>query len=285
MMTKLDKRERALMFRTRLAAQMAVVGMNRSALARDCGVDRSTVAQLLAPDAARLPNAHLAAECARALGVSADWLLGLTDFPERPGDLLAAAVTITDAARSMADAQLLEWHREAAGYKIRHVPATLPDVLKTDAIMTWEYKHSLGKTPQQAIDANRESTNHLREQLSDYEIALSLGEITAFAAGAGYYEGLDADQRRSQIQTMARMTETLYPSLRLFLYDERRIFSAPITVFGPLLGVVYIGRFYLAFRSRDRVRSFSEHFDGLVREAEVDARDTPAWLHALAERI
>ena len=30
-----------------------------------------------------LPNAHLAAECAQALGVSADWLLGLTERPER----------------------------------------------------------------------------------------------------------------------------------------------------------------------------------------------------------
>jgi transcriptional regulator with XRE-family HTH domain len=284
-MSPVDKRARAETFRSRLAAQMAASKMNRSALARACGVDRSTVAQLLAEGAARMPNAHLAAECARALGVSADWLLGLSDFPERPGDVIAAAVTVTEAARSVADEQLFAWHREAAGYKIRHVPATLPDVLKTDDILKWEYEHTLGKTPEQAIGASRDGYARLREQLSDYEIALSIGEITAFAAGAGYYQGLDPVRRRAQLDSMARSTAQLYPSLRLHLYDERRIFSAPVTVFGPLLGVVYIGRFYLAFRSRDRVRSFSDHFDSLVREAEVDARDVPDWLRGLAATV
>ena len=285
MTSPMDKRARAELFRTRIAGQMETAGMNRSALARACGVDRSTIAQLLSPGAARMPNAHLAAECARSLGVSADWLLGLSDFPERPGDVVAAAVTVTEAARSLADTQLFEWHREAAGYKIRHVPATLPDVLKTDDILKWEYEHTLGKTPEQAIGASRDGYARLREQLSDYEIALSIGEIAAFAAGEGYYQGLDVERRRAQLESMARSTRALYPSLRLFLYDERRIFSAPVTVFGPLLVAVYIGRFYLAFRSRDRVRSFSEHFDGLVREAEVDARDVPDWIEELTATV
>lgn len=283
--TRVDKRDRAETFRNRVLAQMASTGMNRSALARACGVDRSTIAQLLAEGAARMPNAHLAAECAGALGVSADWLLGLSDFPERPGDVLAAAVALTKADRSSADSQLLDWHREAAGYKIRHVPATLPDLLKTDDILEWEYRHTLGKTAEQAIGASRDGYTWMRNQQSDYEIALSVGEITAFAAGAGYYQGLDAPRRKAQLDSMSRSTAALYPSLRLFLYDERRIFSAPITVFGPMLAVVYIGRFYLAFRSRDRVRSLSEHFDGLVREAEVDAREVSDWLSDLRATI
>ena len=281
----MDKRARAETFRTRLRQQMESAGVNRSALARACDVDRSTIAQLLADGAARLPNAHLAAECAQALGVSADWLLGLSDRPERPGDVLAAAVTVTEAARSSADDQLLDWHREAAGYKIRHVAATLPDVLKTEAVLQWEYQSSLGKTPQQAIGATQDRYEWLGEQLSDYEMAVSLGELRAFAAGAGYYEGLAAPDRREQIESMATVCAELYPAVRLFLFDARRIFSAPVTVFGPLLGVVYVGRFYLAFRSRDRVRALSQHFDGLVREAEVDARDTPDWLRTLARSI
>jgi transcriptional regulator with XRE-family HTH domain len=281
----MDKRARAETFRTRLRQMMESASVNRSALARACDVDRSTIAQLLADGAARLPNAHLAAECAQALGVSADWLMGLSDRPERPGDVLAAAVTVTEAARSSADDQLLDWHREAAGYKIRHVAATLPDVLKTEAVLSWEYQSSLGKTPQQAIGATQDRYQWLGEQLSDYEMAVSLGELRAFAAGAGYYEGLDAAVRREQLESMATVCEQLYPAVRLFLFDARRIFSAPVTVFGPLLGVVYVGRFYLAFRSRDRVRALSQHFDGLVREAEVDARHTPAWLRDLARTV
>nr|WP_093362083.1 helix-turn-helix transcriptional regulator [Tropicimonas isoalkanivorans] len=281
----MDKRDRAEIFRTRLSAQMAVAGLNRSSLARATGVDRSTVAQMLEKGAARLPNAHLAAECARALGVSSDWLLGLTDRPERPGDVLAAAMTITEAARSMADAQLNAWHREAAGAKIRHVPATLPDILKTEAMMNWEYHRALGRTAEQAIGASQDRLGLLGDEMSDYEIAVSMGELRALAAGAGYYRGLDAATRRDQIDSMARAASELFPSLRLYLYDARRVFSAPVTVFGRFLGVVYIGRIYLAFRSRDRVRSLTEHFDGLIREAEVDARDVPAWLTALADEV
>jgi transcriptional regulator with XRE-family HTH domain len=64
----MHKTDRAELFRNRLAARLALTGMSRSALARAAGVDRSTIAQLLAGDEVRLPNAHLAAECARRWG-------------------------------------------------------------------------------------------------------------------------------------------------------------------------------------------------------------------------
>ncbi len=256
--------------------------MSRSELARLTGVDRSTIAQLLGSREARLPNAQLAAECAQALSVSTDWLLGLTDRRERPGDIIASAISMPRAARSSADDQLLEWHREVAGYKIRHVAATLPDVFKTEELLRWEYRRFLGKSPNQAIGAMRDRYAWIREQLSDYEIAISVGELKAFAAGRGYYDGLSVKIRRHQLDAMIAAVEENYPSLRLFLYDERRVFSAPITVFGPLLGVIYVGQFYLAFRSKERVRHLTEHFDGLVREATVDARDIAKWLKALS---
>ncbi|MDF1722287.1 MAG: helix-turn-helix transcriptional regulator [Minwuia sp.] len=280
-----DKRERSEVFRDRLAQAMRRADVNRSALARRTGADRSTVAQLLADDAARLPNAHLAACCAQVLGVSADWLLGLTDRPERPGDVIAAAVSVTQAARASWDDELLDWHREAAGYKIRHVPATLPDMLKTEGTLRWEYERALGKTAEQAIGAMQDRLALMRQNQSDFEVAVSLGELHAFASGQGYYRGLAADVRRDQLLVMATAARDFFPSLRLFFFDSRRVFSAPISVFGPLVGVVYIGRFYLAFRSRDRVRMLTDQFDSLVREAEVDARDAADWLDDLASTV
>ena len=73
----------------------------------------------------------------------------------------------------------------------------------------------------------------------------------------------------------------MYPRLRLFLFDARKLFSAPVTVFGPNLAVIYVGRFYLAFREGQRVRSLSDHFDWLVREAEIDARAVPDHIRSL----
>ncbi|QIE57974.1 helix-turn-helix transcriptional regulator [Pikeienuella piscinae] len=264
---------------------MARGGVNRSALARRAGVDRSTIAQLLSADGARLPGGHLVAGLAAALGVSSDWLLGLTDEPERPGDVIAAAVTITEAARTVSDDQLLRWHREAAGRKIRHVPSTLPDMLKTEEMLRWEYQRTLGKTPDQAVGAMQDRLRLLRGEPSDYEVAMPTAELKACAAGAGYYEGLAAGMRRRQLLSLAEDARAWFPALRLHLFDARRVFSAPVTVFGTMIGVIYVGRIYLAFRSLDRVRSLAAHFDGLVREAEVDARDAPDWIEALAMRI
>lgn len=281
----MDKRIRATQFRQRLETAMERAALSRSALARNTGVDRSTIGQLLSGDETRLPNAQLAADAASVLGVSTDWLLGLTERPERPGDLIAAAVALTEAERTSADEQLLDWHREAAGYKIRHVPATLPDLLKTEAVLSWEYEAFLGRTPEQAITAMRDRMDLLRDGGSDYEIALPHHEIEAFASGSGYYKGLVAEDRRDQLLRMSEVCRELYPGLRVFLFDARRQFSAPTTVFGPLLAVIYVGRFYLAFRESSRIRSMTQHFDWLVREAVVDARDAADHLKALAETV
>ena len=59
----------------------------------------------------------------------------------------------------------------------------------------------------------------------------------------------------------------------------------PVTVFGPLLAVLYVGLHYLAFRDIERVRAFTDHFDGLVREARVSSRDWPDHLRGLRSEI
>ncbi len=79
--------------------------------------------------------------------------------------------------------------------------------------------------------------------------------------------------------------DQLYPTLRVALYDQRRLYSAPITVFGPLLAVVYLGRNYLVFRDTERVQAISRHFDTLVREADVSARAFPDHLDILSAAI
>lgn len=281
----IDKRNRADLFRQRLGQAMAEHGVSQSALARQVGVDRSTVSQLLGAGTARLPNAQVAAECAAALSVSTDWLLGLADQPGRIDDQLASALAITEAPRALIDDTIFGWHCEAAGYKIRHVPATLPDMLKTPAMMDWEYAPQLGPSAAQAIATSQLRVDWMRQARSDYEIALPLHELSAFARAEGYYTGLPAAIRIGQIDRILMLTDQLYPALRIYLFDARRVYSAPITVFGPLLAVVYIGRHYLAFRDAARVADLTRHFDGLIREAAVGARELADHLRDLRSAI
>lgn len=282
MLTENDKRARAALFRQRLARAMEDCGLSQAELARQAGVDRSTISQLLAETGARLPNAQVVAECARATGISTDWLLGLTDRPERAADLLAATMSVTEAPRSPVDEQMRAWHEEAAGYKIRHVPASLPDMLKTREMLRWEYADAAIRTSDQAIGATEDRLDWIRSTRSDYEIALPLHEMQVLARGEGYYADLPADLRADQLAHMEALTRQLYPGLRVYLFDARRVFSAPITLFGPLLAVLYLGRHFLAFRERGRIATFTAHFDWLVREAETGARDFPDLAARLA---
>jgi len=264
---------------------MEMNAASQSALARQIGVDRSTISQLLAGATARLPNAQVVAECAATLGVSADWLLGLTDRPERPGDILNASLTMTEAARSSADEQINQWHREAAGYKIRHVPATLPDMLKTNEVLAWEYGPQPGRTAAQAIGAMDDRLGWFKGRESDYEVAMPLHDIDAFARAEGYYRGLPTELRLAQIDHILTLYDEMYPALRLFFFDARRVYSAPLTVFGPLLAVIYLGQQYIAFRESRRVQNFTRHFDGLVRDCVIDAHAVPDHLRWLRSEI
>ena len=282
---RIDKRLRATQFRDRLAQAMRDGGLSQSALARAVGVDRSTISQLLTDDGARLPNAHVVGACAAALGVSADWLLSLSDRPESAADLLQASLTLTEAPRALVDQRIFDWHREAAGYKIRHVPAALPDMLKTRAMLEWEYAPHLGRTADQAIGASEDRLNWMRSAQSDYEIAMPLYELDCFARATGYYAGVPAALRRDQLDRFLELSEQLYPRLRIYLFDSRRLYSAPVTIFGPLLCVFYAGGHYLAFRDRDRIETFSRHFDHLVRESTLTARALPDHLRRLRADI
>jgi len=277
----MDKRDRSDIFRTRLIEAMDTANISRSALARACHVDRSTIAQLLNVTETRLPNAHLAAECAVALGVSVDWLLGLTDRSETTADLLNTSFRFTGAERTSADKQIDEWHQEARGYKIRHVPATLPDILKTDAVLEFEYAAFKDKTPTQALSAVRDKTKWLDRPGSDYEICVPQDLVLSLAKGEGYWRGLPEAARTEQIEYMSQRCRELYPSLRIYLYDSKVVFSAPFTVFGSLLVAVYIGQYYLVFREFRQVQAMTDHFDQLVRNAQTDARSAADVIAAM----
>ncbi|MGH1415289.1 MAG: helix-turn-helix domain-containing protein [Pelagimonas sp.] len=280
-----DKRLRASLFRTRLTSAMRTAGSNQTALAQKIGVDRSTISQLLKADGTRLPNAHLVGSCAEALGISSDWLLGLSDRPENAADLVATSLSMTQAKRALVDDTIFGWYQEADGYKIRYVPAMLPDMLKTRAVLDWEYEQHLGKSASQAIAASQERLNWMRQSQSDYEICIAVHEIESFTAGTGYYSGLAPDIRRAQIDHWIELSETLYPRLRLYLFCARQLYSAPITIFGPLLAALYMGSNYLVFRDTNRIAAMTDHFDDLLRKSDVTSRALPDFLRTQKTRV
>ena len=248
-------------------------GLTQSGLARAILVDRSAVSQLLSDTTARLPNAQVIAACATVLKVSADWLLSLSDRLESAAELLTNALSITTAPSALVDEQVFACHKEAAGYKVRHVPATLPDMFKTRKMLECEYAPHLGQTSIQAVYASAYHLAWLRRPTSDFEIALPIYELDSFVHAGGYYLGISPALRTAQIDHMVNLYVNLYPWVRIYQFDSRQLYSAPITLFGPLLSVLYVGTQYVAFRDSARNKTFTRHFDTLIRKSTVSARD------------
>src|SRR5262245_47941235 len=127
-------------FRDRLMEVIERSGLKHSAFARTIGIDRSTLAQLLSPRNDRLPRAETIAAIAVEWQVSADWLLGLSQEGPLSASLMPRPLEIAEGGDAPSDERLALWHAEAAGYKIRYVPASLPDLLKSEAVIHYEYR-------------------------------------------------------------------------------------------------------------------------------------------------
>jgi transcriptional regulator with XRE-family HTH domain len=281
----MDRRETVQVFRKNLSEVIERSGLSRSAFAAKLGLDRSTLSQLLSPDIQRLPRAETIAAIATSEQVSVDWLLGLSQEGQLGLDLVGPELEIEPGAGSPADERLQRWHAEAAGYKIRYVPATLPDLLKSEEVIDFEYRHHGSAVPQVRLQQAEERLAYSRRPETDMEVCTSFQSVEEFARGEGIWRALPVEIRRLQIGSMIRLIEELYPTFRWFLFDGLQRYCPPMTVFGPQRVAVYFGNMYVVFNSTEHIREMTRHFDGLIRAAVVQPTDMAAFLKSLLEEL
>jgi len=277
------KGETARLFRERLVQALGAAGLGRGELAARVGIDRSTLSQILSPANDRLPRADTVAALAAELQVSLDWLLGLSQEQRKGASILLESLQFRPSSNTPVDEGLLRWLDEARGYKIRYVPATLPDLAKTRAVIAHEYQAYVSRATDEALTAAQDSLAYTRLPDTDTEICLRIQDLRAFALGEGIWQGVGLDARLQQIGRLIALHDELYPSLRLFLYDGRTHYSVPYTVFGPIRAAVYVGQMYFVFNTKEHIRVLTRHFDDLVRAAVVQANEVPKTLAALRD--
>ncbi len=279
----MDRRDVSRLFRLRLAETLARSGLSRSALARRAGIDRSTLSQLLSGDMDRLPRADTVAAIATELRVSLDWLLGLSHVERLGADILHESLQIAESAQTPVDETLVRWFEEAAGYKVRNVPTTVPDIAKTEEVLRHEYRHFRSRGPDRAISASRNRLEHFRLPEADMEICLSRQALETLAAGGGIWRTLDASARLHQLDRLAEVVDELYPRLRMYLFDGLTHYSAPYTIFGRQRAALYVGQVYMVFNTTEHIAVLNRHFDDLIRAAIVQPTELASFLARLRE--
>ncbi len=200
------------------------------------------------------------------------------------GAEVTPTIEIEEEAGSADDTRLAQWHAEAAGYKIRYVPATLPDLLRTDDVIRFEYEKHSGPDPSTAIREAGRRLAYTRQPETDMEVCMPLQRLVGFARGEGRWGNLSNATRRVQIEQMADLLDELYPTFRLFLYDGGNAFSAPLTIFGPKRVAIYVGEMYLVLDGTEAIKSMTAHFDRLIRRAVVNPHEAGDWVRALRKR-
>jgi transcriptional regulator with XRE-family HTH domain len=274
-------RPSAAAFRDRLLTVMARRGMNQSSFARAAGLDRSTLAQLVSESGPRLPRAETLAAIATACGISTDWLLGLSQQQQADVPSQGEVMQIEPHEDVPIDDRMFQWMTEAAGAKIRTVPVSFPDLLKTPAVLRHEYRHAAGDAPPRSWDSVESRLAYLQQPDTEIEACACVQAIEELAHGRGIWTGLDLRHRVEQVERMAALCADLYPSFRLFLFDRRRCYSVPFTVFGSARAALFVGGIYFVFTWTEHIRALVRRFDVLVREAVVQPPDLPKFLMGL----
>lgn len=279
----MDRTETVELFRQRLTEVIERSGMSRSAFAAALGLDRSTLSQLLAADNERLPRAETIIAVAVMAQVSVDWLLGLSQIEQSGAELVENALEIEPNAARPLDERLARWHAEAIGYKIRYVPTSLPDLLKSEDVIRYEYGLTDERLQTLRIEQSEARLAYSRRPETDMEVCSPVQSLESFVRGEGIWRDLGRKSRRAQTERMIQLLEELYPTLRWFLFDGRRRFSVPFTIFGPQRAAVYFGNMYFVFNATRQIRVLTRHFDELIRAATVQPTEVAGMLRRLLE--
>ena len=277
----MDRRETVEVFRRRLGEVIAHAGLSRAAFAGRIGLDRSTLSQLLSTDNLRLPRAETIAAIAASEQVSADWLLGLSQEGQIGTDVVGQDFEIAAGAASPADERLQRWHAEAVGYKIRYVPTTLPDLLRSEEVIEFEYREKGHNVPQARLQQAEARLAYSRRPETDMEVCSSFQSLEGFARGEGIWRTLPVPVRRRQIESMIGLVDELYPTFRWFLFDGLHHYCPPMTIFGPQRVAVYFGNMFFVFNSTEQIRELTSHFDNLIRAAVFQPTDVGGVLERL----
>lgn len=280
-----SKTEHSTQFRERLNALLFKRKMSRNDFAALAGLNRSSISQLLSDTTTRLPRIETIVQISRALGVSVDWLLGLDDDAKLPADAAEDAATARAKFQvsSIKQEQFSRWRENYGGMKVRYLPTTFPDPLKSDENLAWQYKDH----PEITVAEAQEGIAHRRRYLSrpgaDMEVCTSVEIIHAFAKGEYLWGELPDAFRQRELDHMIEVYESVYPTFRWFCFDARDNFFAgfPVTIFGQRYASINLGQKFLLSQDEETISELTREFDSLVKVAVLQPLETLALLKSL----
>ena len=279
------KTKTAKIFRDRLKAALQKNSITAAELCRRSNTKQATFTQLINADEPRLPRSDTIAALATSLGVSTDWLLGLTHHPESGSGIVGRYVEIGKNKRSEESLdQWVDWYDEAAGKKVRHIPDWLPFYFYTEELLEIELEgRKFTPKMREKLRVFSLGNKNIKAQKFDFEVCTLMQELEMFAEGGYYWKNLDKKVRKNQLEHLIHIAG-LYPKIRWYLFDGTKTYCTPFTVFGSERASYSMGTTHFVFHTDEHIKLLTETFDDIVKDAAVQAHETQSFIEGLLKK-
>jgi transcriptional regulator with XRE-family HTH domain len=282
----MSKRDIAQLMQERLRQSFARTGLSISEFSRRHHIDRSTLSQLLSSQQFRMPRADTVAALADALHVSCDWLLGLTEEQRFGIELIQSAVSLYDEELEQSESQWVRWHKEAGDAKIRYVTVTsIPHQLKNKNTILYEYESLLGRDDAQTYWDSGSFLEEIERRNRNYEVCGSLQMLEAFAKGDWIWSGYKTNLRKQQLLDMAQDLEALYPEYQLYLFDETKVITVPMVLFGTHKAVLNCNGNFIAFTRDIHIEFLNDIFKTMIKNTVIYPHQTVDFIRKMAQSL
>jgi hypothetical protein len=117
---------------------------------------------------------------------------------------------IEEGVSGYGESFLARWYTEAAGMKVRYVPAGIPDLLRTDALVDYEARTNERHPLAQAAEV-RGRIDYNRKPETDMEACMPRHTLEIFAKGLGIWADFPARDRKAQLLHIGRSLSDFSP--------------------------------------------------------------------------
>jgi hypothetical protein len=84
---------------------------------------------------------------------------------------------------------------------------------------------------------------------------------------------------------MADQLEALYPDYQMYIFDELKILTMPIILFGTARAVINCNGTYLSFTRADHIAFFTQQFKDMIRHAVIHPHEAADYIRKLARDV
>ena len=208
--------------------------------------------------------------------MSLDWLLGLSQDEGLTGEI-RESLEIEEAPGGFDRTLLARWHAEAAGTKIRYVPAGIPDLLRTEALIDYE----AGITNRSRERAGRRDAvpHRLQPPAGDRHGGLHAAPHAGdLCARPGRLERISRGSAgASSLPTWRRCSTTFIRPSACFSMTAACAIPCPTRSSARYRAAIYVGDMYLVLNATQPVRTLTRHFDNLIRAADINAHEAAGF--------